>query len=245
MTNNTQPVVVLVHGALTDASVWHPVLARLQRSGHQVLAPALPMRSLAGDVAYLRRALDEIEGPVLVAGHSWGGSVISDPAALTPAVRGLVFVAAFSQDRGESAGELNYQFPGSGLTPETTVVRPVPGGEELTLRPEHFAAVYAGDVDPATAAVMAAAQRGIDPAALGQSFDGPASWRDRPSWTLVATRDQSLPAEAQRFMAKRAGAAVTEIASSHAVPVAHPDETAALIAAAANGVGVGVGVGVG
>ena len=237
--------IVLVHGALTDASIWHQVMGRLQQSGQRVLAPALPMRSLAGDAAYLRRVLDGIEGPVLVAGHSWGGSVISDPAALTPSVRGLVFVAAFIQDRGESAGELNYQFPGSGLTPETTVVRPVPGGEELTLRPDQFAPVYAGDVDPATAAVMAAAQRGIDPAALGQSFDGPASWRDRPSWTLVATGDHSLPTEAQRFMAKRAGSVVTEVASSHAVPVAHPEPTAGLIAAAAATVGTGSGTGTG
>src|SRR6201995_4354768 len=140
--------IVLVHGALTDASIWHPVMGRLQQSGQRVLAPALPMRSLAGDVAYLRRVLDGIEGPVLVAGHSWGGSVISDSAAHIPAVRGLVFVAALIQDGGESAGELNYQFPGSGLTPETTVVRPVPGGEELTLRPEHFAPVYAGGGAP-------------------------------------------------------------------------------------------------
>jgi pimeloyl-ACP methyl ester carboxylesterase len=231
--NNSQPAVVLVHGALTDASVWHGVIARLQRRGLRVLAPALPMRSLAGDAAQLRSVLDTVEGPVVVAGHSWGGSVISDPAALTPAVRALVFVAAFLQDTGESAGELNYRFPGSRLVPETTVVRPVPGGEDLTLRPEHFAPVYAADVDPTTAAVMAAAQRGIDPAALGQSFGGRASWHDRPSWSLIATADRSLPPEAQRFMAKRADSAVTELAAAHAVPVAHPDETAALIAAAA------------
>ena len=230
---DTQPAIVLVHGALTDASVWHPVIAELQRRGHQVLAPALPMRSLAGDAAELRDALEQVDGPVVVAGHSWGGSVISDPAALTPAVRALVFVAAFIQDTGEQAGELNYRFPGSRLVPETTVVRPVPGGEELALRPGHFAAVYAADVDPVTAAVMAAAQHGIDPAALGQSFDGPASWRRLPSWALIATEDRSIPTEAQRFMAARAGSAVTEIAAAHAVPVAHPRETADVIAAAA------------
>src|ERR1700760_907348 len=101
---DTHPAIVLVHGALTDASVWHPVIAELQRRGHQVLAPALPMRSLAGDAAELRDALEQVDGPVVVAGHSWGGSVISDPAALTPAVRALVFVAAFIQDTGEQAG---------------------------------------------------------------------------------------------------------------------------------------------
>jgi pimeloyl-ACP methyl ester carboxylesterase len=230
---DTRPAIVLVHGALTDASIWHPVIAELQRRGHRVLAPALPMRSLAGDRAELRSALDTVAGPIVVAGHSWGGSVISDPAALTPAVQALVFVAAFVQDAGETAGELNYKFPGSQLAPETTVVRPVPGGQGLTLRPEHFATVYAADVEPATAAVMAAAQRAIDPAALSQSFDGPASWRRLPSWALVATEDRSIPTEAQRFMAARAGSAVTEIAAAHAVPVAHPRETADVITAAA------------
>lgn len=174
---DNRPIVVLVHGALTDASVWHPVMTRLRRQGHRVLAPPLPMRTLAGDSAALRSVLESLDGPIVLAGHSWGGSVLSDPAAVTPAVRALVFVAAFLQDSGESAGELNYRFPGSGLTPEATVVRATPEGDDLTLRPENFARVYAGDVDPATAAAMAYAQRGIAPQALGQTFTGTATWR--------------------------------------------------------------------
>lgn len=227
-----QPTVVLVHGALTDASIWHPVIAELQRQGHRVIAPALPMRSLAGDSAALRSVLGTVEGPVVVVGHSWGGSVISDPAALTPAVRALVFVAAFIQDSGETAADLNYRFPGSRLIPDTTTVRPAPDGTEMLLRPEHFAAVYAADVEPAAAAVMASAQRGINPDALGQAFTGPPSWRTLPSRMLIATHDQSVPAQAQRFMAERARSAITEIASSHAVPVAHPRQAADVIAAA-------------
>jgi pimeloyl-ACP methyl ester carboxylesterase len=230
------PTIVLVHGAFTDASVWHAVIADLQQGGHRVIAPALSMRSLAADAASLHSVLDSVDGPIVVAGHSYGGSVISDPDALPANVRGLVFVAAFQQDTGETAGELNARFPGSMLTPDTTAAREHPGGTALSLRPEYFAPVYAADVEPATAVVMAAAQHPIDPAALGETFTGPATWTGLPSWALVATRDRSVPAAAQRFMAERAGSTVIEIDSSHAVPVAHPGATADLVAAAARAV---------
>jgi pimeloyl-ACP methyl ester carboxylesterase len=223
---------VLVHGALTDASVWHPVIAELHRRGHQVLAPALPMRSLAADVAHLRSVLDAVDGPVLLAAHSYGGAVVSDPDALTAGVRGLVYVAAFQQDAGETAGELNYRFAGSLLGPETTIVRDRPDGQDLYLRPERFAEVYAHDVDPTTCAVMAAAQRPVEPRALGETFTGTASWRTLPSWSVVAGADRSLPADAQRYMAERAGSVIVEVDSSHAVPVAHPLDTADVIDAA-------------
>jgi pimeloyl-ACP methyl ester carboxylesterase len=229
------PTFVLVHGALTDASVWHGVIAGLQAGGSTVLAPSLPLRHLGDDVAALRAVLDAVDGPVLLAGHSYGGSVISDPAALTPAVRALAYVAAFQPDADETTGELNYRFPGSRLGPDTTTVRPYPGGEELALRPGCFADVYAHDVEPGTAAVLAAAQRPIDPGALGETLSGPPAWRSVPSWTLIAEGDRSLPTEAQRFMAERAGSTVTTIASSHAVPVAHPDDTVRFLLAAARG----------
>jgi pimeloyl-ACP methyl ester carboxylesterase len=225
--------IVLVHGALTDASVWHPSIAELQRRGHDVLAPAMPMRSLAADAAYLRSYLDTLDGPLVVVAHSYGGSIISDPQALTHAVERLVFVAAFQQDTGETAGELNYRFPGSMLTPDTTIVRPYPGGEDMYLRADRFAEVYAHDVDADTCAAMAAAQHPIDPAALNETFTGPATWRMLPSWCLVATTDRSIPTEAQRFMAERAKSTTVEIDSSHAVPVARPVETADLIDTAA------------
>ncbi len=165
---DTTSMIVLVHGAFIDASVWNGVIAELHRRHHTVLAPAIAMRGLASDVAYLHAFLSTIEGPIVVAGHSYGGSIISDSAALTPAVRALVFVAAFAQDTNETAGELNYQFPGSKLSPDKTIVRDYPGGSDMYLRAEHFAEVYAGDLDPAAVAVMAAAQHPIDPAALGE-----------------------------------------------------------------------------
>jgi len=233
--SDTSATIVLVHGALTDASVWHGVIAELHRRGHRVLAPAMPMHALADDVTYLHSFLTTIEGPLVVVGHSYGGSVISDPGALTAAVRALVFIAAFQQDTDETAGELNYRFPGSGLTPDTTVVREYPGGSDLYLVPAHFAEVYAADLDPAASAVMAAAQHPIDPTALNETFVGRAAWNSLPSWALVATADRSIPTEAQRFMAERAGSSVVEIDSSHAVPVARPAETADLIAAAVHG----------
>ena len=228
--------VVLVHGAPTDASVWHGVIAELQRRGYRVLAPAMPMRGLASDVAYLRSFLATVEGPVVVAGHSNGGSVISSPDALTPAVRALAFIAAFQQDSGETARDLTYRFPGSQLTPDTTVVREYPGGHDMYLAPEYFAEVYAADLDPAVSEVMAPAQRPVDPVALNETFAGTATWNSLPSWALIATADHSIPTEAQRFMAQRAGSAVTEIDSAHAIPVGHPIEAADLIAAAVHSV---------
>ena len=230
---SSHPTVVLVHGALTDASVWHDVIVRLRDLGRPALAPAMPMRSLAADAAYLHSFLTTLDGPLVLAGHSYGGSIISDPAALTPAVRALVFAAAFQPDQHETAGELNDKFPGSKLGPATTLIRPYPGGSDLYLRPEYFAEVYAADVPPARAAAMAAAQHPIDPAALGENLSGPATWRSLPSWALISTEDHSIPTEAQRFMAARAGSTVVEVATSHASPVTRPDETATLIASAA------------
>jgi pimeloyl-ACP methyl ester carboxylesterase len=227
--SDSRPTVVLVHGALTDASVWHGVIAVLQKQGYEVHAPAIPMRGLSSDVDYLRSYLTTISGPTVVVGHSYGGSIISDPDALPPTVKALGFVAAFIQDSGETAGELNYQFPGSRLIPETTIVREYPGGNDMYLRPGFFSEVYAADVESTRAAVMAAAQHPIDPAALGETFKGKPTWRSLPAWVLVATSDISVPTEAQFFMAERAKAKVVVIDSSHAVPVAHAEETAKFI----------------
>ncbi|MDT7796743.1 MAG: hypothetical protein QOI78_176 [Actinomycetota bacterium] len=225
----TTKTVVLVHGALTDASVWRRICPILQAEGHTVIAPALPLRTLDGDIAYLRRFLETLPGPLVVAGHSYAGSVLSAPDALTPAVRALVFVAAFQQDAGETAGELNGKFPGSLLGPGNLVFRDYPGGQEAYLRPEMFAPAYAADLEPAEARVLAAAQRPFDPTALSQSFDGTATWRTLPSWAVVATADRSIPTDAQRWMAGRAGSAVTEVDASHAVPLSQPDVVARVL----------------
>lgn len=226
---------VLVHGALTDASIWHQVAGRLQNSGHRVTAPALPMRGLEQDVAYLVGCLERVEGPVVLAGHSWAGAVISHPAiAATGRVSALVYVAAFQPDSEESAGELNAKYPGTLLIPENLDVFPNPlGGADLTLKPERFAEAYAADLDPRDAAVLAASQRPIEPAALGETFTGEPAWRTIPSWALVSTKDRSLPPEILRFMAERAGSRIVEVESSHAVPAAQPDVVASVIQEAA------------
>lgn len=230
--SQTSPTLILVHGALTDASVWHGVTQRLQSQGCTVLAPAVPLRSLAGDAEYLSAFVDTIDGPVVLAGHSYGGTIISHPALATENLAALVFVSAFQPDTGESTAALNSRFPGSKLDAATTI-RPTAGGQDLYLKPEAFADVYAADLPATTVAVMAAAQRPIDPAALNESFTGDPTWQATPSWTLVSTRDNSLPAQAQRFMAHRAGSTTAEVESSHASPVAQPQAVSDLILDAA------------
>jgi pimeloyl-ACP methyl ester carboxylesterase len=220
-----RPTIILVHGALTDASVWSEVTRRLQASGFEVAAPPLPMRGLQQDAAYLSAIIDRVEGPVVLAGHSYAGAVISHPAIVASGiVRALVYVAAFQPDEGESAGELNEKLPGTLLVPEnlSVVTNPL-GGDDLTLLPERFAEVYAADVDPAHAAVMAASQRPIEPRALGEPLAGPPAWRTLPSWAIVSTRDRSLPPAILRLMAERAGSRVVEVEASHAVPVSRPE----------------------
>jgi pimeloyl-ACP methyl ester carboxylesterase len=229
----SQPTFVLVHGALTDASVWRRVSIRLQDAGCPVIAPSIPMRDLDGDIAYLNRFLSTLTGPLVVAAHSYAGSVVSAPAALTPAVRSLVFVTAFQQDAGETAGGLNGKFPGSLLTPDNLVVRDCPGGQEIYVRPDRFPEVYAGDATVRDQKILAAAQKPFNPVTLEGSFGDAAAWHTLPSWTVLSTQDRSIPTETQRWMAERAGSTVTEVDSSHAVPLVHPDVVAATILRAA------------
>jgi pimeloyl-ACP methyl ester carboxylesterase len=225
--------VVLVHGALTDASVWAEVASRLQHDGYRVIAPAMPLRGLASDAAYLASVLATVQGPVVLVGHSWAGQVISQAATTSASVKALVYIAAFQPDDGETAGALNGQFPGSKLGPDTTLTRAYPGGTDLYLAPASFRDVYAGDVPADKAAVMAAMQRPIDPAALGEPLQGHAAWHTIPSWALVSTRDHSIPTAALRFMARRAHSHIEEVESSHAIPVSHPDAVVGVIEQAA------------
>ncbi|WP_410594000.1 alpha/beta fold hydrolase [Amycolatopsis sp. lyj-23] len=229
-----QPTLVLVHGALTDASVWRRVSRRLQEAGHPVIAPSLPMRDFGADVAYLKQFLRTLTGPLVVAAHSYAGCVISAPDALTPEVRSLVFVTAFQPEAGETAAALNGKFPGSGLVPDNLVVRAYPGGSEVYLREDKFGEVYAGDADERDRKVLAAAQKPFDPRTLEGSFAGDASWHALPSWAVVSTKDNSIPTAAQRWMAERAGSKLVEVASSHAVPLVHPDVVAETVVEAAS-----------
>ena len=227
------PTIILVHGALTGGLIWDKVAPRLHARGHDTWAPAPPLRGLASDVDYLAAFLDTVEGPTVLVGHSYGGSVISHPALGRFDVKGLVFVAAFAPDAGESTGELNGRWPGGKLGEATTVTRTYPGGTDLYLRPDAFAEVYAGDLPAETVQVLARSQRPIDVAALVESFKGEPLWRTTPSWTLISTQDASLVPPAQRAMAERAGARTADAPASHAAPLSQPDAVADIILAAA------------
>ncbi|MFD7282125.1 alpha/beta fold hydrolase [Streptomyces sp. NPDC059862] len=222
----TKPTIVLVHGAFADASSWSGVVQLLQRDGYPVVATANPLRGLSSDTAYLRSVLDTVKGPVILAGHSYGGSVISQAAAGDPDVKALVYIAAFIPNVGESAGELAAKFPGSTLG-ETldTASYPLPDGgtaTELTIQQNRFRQQFAADVPASTAAVMAAAQRPVSTLALEEKATK-AAWKDIPSYALIAGKDYNIPPKAERWMAERAHArTVTIDSASHAVAVSHP-----------------------
>ncbi len=228
--------VVLVHGAFADASSWNGVIARLRRAGHPVVAVANPLRTLRGDAGFLRDVLDGIDGPVVVAGHSYGGSVMSEAADGHPRVRALVYVASFLLAEGESTGELAGRYPGNELGPalRPVAVRGPDGGtrEDLYIAQERFRPVFAADVPADVAELMAVTQRPVLGDALAEEATR-AAWRTVPSWTLVTLQDRAVPAEAQRFMAERASSHTVEVDASHAVTVSRPDVVARVIEEAA------------
>ncbi|GHB17548.1 alpha/beta hydrolase [Streptomyces viridiviolaceus] len=226
------PTIVLIHGAFADASSWSGVIERLQRHGHRVLAPALPLRGLASDSAYIRSVLDSITGPIVLVGHSYGGAVISQAAADAPHVKALVYIAAFVPEVGESALQLTDKFPGSTLGQATaTQYYPLPDGgqgEELVIKKDLFRQQFAAGVPVGTAQVMAAGQRPITLAALQEPATA-AAWKKIPSWYLVATEDRNIPPTAERWMAKRARAHTVTVRAPHAVSVSDPGPVTDLI----------------
>jgi pimeloyl-ACP methyl ester carboxylesterase len=234
--NATSPTVVLVHGAFAESASWNGVIADLQRRDYTVIAVANPLRGLQEDAVYLRSVLDSLSGPVVVAGHSYGGSVMSEAADGAPGVTALVYVASFNLEIGESTAELAAKFPGGELGPALQSV-PFPladgrTGTDLYIQQNRFHDVFAADVAPEVAELMAATQRPIAASAL-EDVATKAAWKTIPSWTLVTTQDLAIPAESMRFMAARAGSTTVEIAASHAVTVSQPDAVADLIDSAA------------
>jgi pimeloyl-ACP methyl ester carboxylesterase len=230
------PTVVLVHGAFAESASWNGVIADLHGRGYTVIAVANPLRGLRQDAAYLRSVLDSLSGPVVVAGHSYGGSVMSEAADSVPGVKALVYVASFSLEVGESTAELAAKFPGGELGPALDSV-PFPRsdgeiGTDLYIKQDRFREVFAADVAPEVAKLMAATQRPIAASALEDTATR-AAWRTIPSWTLVTTQDLAIPAESMRFMAARAGSTTVEIDASHAVTVSQPGPVADLIDTAA------------
>jgi pimeloyl-ACP methyl ester carboxylesterase len=221
--------VVLVHGGWVDGSGWEGVHNILTRDGHHVSVVQIPTVSLADDVMATRRVIGAQDGPVILVGHSYGGTVITE-AGNDPQVAGLVYVAAFAPDAGESVASLIKDPPPDAPVPP--ILPPQDG--YLLLDRAKFPASFAADVDPEKAAFMADSQVPWGVAALSGSIDEPA-WKTKPSWYLVTTEDKMIPPPAQRFMSKRAGSTVTEVQGSHAVYLSKPAAVAALIERAARG----------
>jgi pimeloyl-ACP methyl ester carboxylesterase len=222
--------VVLVHGGFVDGSGWEGVYKALKKSGYAVTIVQNATTSLADDVATTKRAIALQNGPVILVGHSYGGAVITE-AGTDPKVAGLVYIAAFAPDRGESVSTLiKDPVPGAPVPP---IMPPVDG--YLLLDKAKFAASFAGDVSPDEAAFMADSQVPWGVNALGGTISEPA-WRTKPSWYLLTTDDKMIPPVAQRLMSKRAGATVVEVKGSHAIYVSQPQAVASLIEKAAKGV---------
>ncbi|MEU5324560.1 alpha/beta hydrolase [Streptomyces sp. NPDC021056] len=229
---STTPTVLLVHGAFADAGSWAGVIEELQSDGIPVIAPPNPLRGLASDSAYVASLASQIDGPVVLVGHSYGGAVITVAGAMEN-VAGLVYVAAYVLQEGESLGELQGRFP---LSPLVSNLKqwtyPVPGGDpavEVTIADDAFPAVFAADVPAEVTKVLAAAQRPLAAAAFEETAPV-AAWQTKPSWALVAGADQAINPEVERFGAKRAGATIVESeGASHAVAVSRPKEVADLI----------------
>ncbi|MET7991061.1 alpha/beta fold hydrolase [Amycolatopsis sp. NPDC005232] len=231
-TNMAQrPNIVLVHGAWADGSCWSAVIERLQADGYRVTAPQFPETSLAGDVARLRQVLARQDGPTIVAGHSYGGQIVTALGTDAPNVVGLVYVAAFGLDEGETIGKLLAQGP---VTPALAHLDVDKQGFAW-LPEDDFVNHFAADVDPVKARVMFAVQQPLALSALDEVMGVPA-WKSHPAWFLVADGDQAIPPEAQRLFAARMKATTVEVASNHVAMVSHPDDVLGLIASAVQAV---------
>lgn len=226
-----QPNIVLVHGPWADGSCWSAVIERLQGRGYSVTAPQLPESSLAADVARLRQVLDRQDGPVILAGHSYGGQVITALGTNARNVAGLVYIAAFGLEEGESIGALLSTGPPTAALAHLDI-----DSHGFAWLPEDdFVKHFAADVDPVTARVMHAVQQPLAASAL-QDVMGIPAWSSHPCWYLVATDDQAIPPDAERQFASRMGATTIEVPAGHLAMVSHPDEVAQLIEAAAKAV---------
>jgi pimeloyl-ACP methyl ester carboxylesterase len=225
---DARPNIVLVHGAWADGSSWSAVIERLQADGFTVTAPQFGMGALANDVARLREVLARQNGPTIVAGHSYGGQIMTALGADAPNVAGLVYIAAFGLDQGESIGALL----GNGPYPPALQHLSIDQAGFAWLPEDDFVDHSAADVDRARARVMFAVQQPLAVSALADVMGVPA-WKSLRTWFLVAQGDQAIPPDAERLFAQGMGATTIEVASNHVAMVSHPDEAAALIKQAA------------
>jgi pimeloyl-ACP methyl ester carboxylesterase len=221
------PTVVLVHGSFADASGWAGVIDRLRADGTAVLAPANPQRGVSLDAAYIASVVNNIPGPVLLVGHSYGGFVITNAATQTPNVVGLVYVAGFAPDEGESVLSLSQSGPPTKLGPalRSAQVANGPAGEtgvEFIIDPAQFHEAFCADLPEELAATMAVSQRPAAEAGFGEP-SGPPAWKTLPSWAVIATEDVTIGADGLRFFAQRAGSTAVEVQASHVVMISQPD----------------------
>ncbi|MNR82753.1 2-succinyl-6-hydroxy-2,4-cyclohexadiene-1-carboxylate synthase [compost metagenome] len=232
---NAKPTIVLVHGAFADASSWDGVTTRLLADGYKVIGAANPLRSVKSDASYVSGIVKGIAGPVLLVGHSYGGSVITAAANGNDNVKGLVYVAAFAPEAGESALSLSSKFPGSTLG--SALAQPVAlpnGGKDLYIDQAKFRQQFAADVAAPKARLMAAAQRPVTEAAITEASGEPA-WKNLPSWFVYGKADKNIPEAALAYMAQRAHSQKTAAiaGASHVVMTSHPAEVSKLIETAA------------
>src|SRR4051794_4702892 len=229
---NGRPNIVLVHGAWADGSCWSGVIERLQAEGFQLRAPQFPLSSLVDDVARLRQVLEFQDGPTIVVGHSYGGQIITALGSDAANVVGLVYVAAFGLDEGESLGALLSQGP---VTPALAHLFTDARGFGW-LSEDDFVNHFAGDVEPVRARVLYAVQQALASSAFTDVMGVPA-WKSLPSWYLVARNDEAIPPDAERQFAERMGATTVEVPSSHVAMLSHPQEVTDLTERAAEAVG--------
>src|SRR5579862_7501956 len=230
--SKSESAVILIHGAWADGSSWSAVIEQLQAEGYRVTAPQFPLTSLADDVARLRQVLALHDGPTVLVGHSYGGQIMTALGSDAPNVTGLVYIAAFGLDEGESLGALLSQGPVTAALAHLFTDSRGYGW----LSEDDFVDHFAGDVEPARARVLYAVQQALASSAFTDLMGVPA-WKSFPSWYLVAENDEAIPPDAERQFAARMGATTVGIPSSHVAMVSHPAEVAELIQKAAQDVG--------
>src|SRR3984957_14793396 len=227
----TEMNIVLVHGAWADGASWSAVVQQPQADGYNGTAPQFPESSLANDVARLRQVLDRQDGPTLVAAHSYGGQIMTALGTDAPNVVGLVYIAAFGLDEGESIGGLL-----ADGTPTAALAHMDIDKQGFAWLPEDdFVNHFAADIDPVRARGMYAVQQPVAASAFADVMGVPA-WKSLPTWFLVAEDDQAIPPDAERQFAKRMGATTVEVATNHVAMVSHPDDVVQLIETAAKAV---------
>ena len=229
----SEPTIVLVHGAFADASSFRPLYDELLGEGVRVIAPPNPLRGLTGgDGEYLRGVINEIDGPVLLVGHSYGGSVIT-AAGTADKVVGLVYISGFAPDEGENLTDLQSKFPAPGIVPYIVEHHLQDSGPEFTLAPEGFHESFCADIPAEDAAFYAISQRPLAGVALTETAGTPA-WRDRPVWAVLPTADRCIDPGVHHFSYERMNAQITEIeGASHVVMISHPKEVAEVVMTAA------------